>query len=328
MKTNKLVLFVVLTLTIGISVSSVNANFTPLPDLPTPIYIREDGKIEGGDGCIQQNGNVYTFTQNINKTIEIQKDNTVLDGKGFTLTRPPDVNIAGLMTPLGWFPLILVSNTTNVIIKNINLEDYCTGISVKNSSNITIIQNNIQNGGNGIYMISTNYSNIIANEIVDNSGAGLEIRESSYLNIAFNTISKNRFHGAWISVSYSNITRNNITNNVGSNVGIGLYLYGPNSNNRFFENNFIDNQIGMLYQGQSINNRVFNNYLSNTEKEMGNTASDGSDSDNSPLSSPVSTAFEPSFFPLPDLDVAEFPEWIFLPLIIGVPLLILVYKKR
>jgi hypothetical protein len=55
--------------------SSANANPLPLPELPTPIYIRENGTIEGDTGAIQQNGNVYTFVRDINETIEIQKDN-------------------------------------------------------------------------------------------------------------------------------------------------------------------------------------------------------------------------------------------------------------
>jgi len=289
--------------------SSASANFTPLPELPTPIYIREDGIIEGGAGALQRTGNIYTFVRDINETIEIQKDNIMLDGNGFALTKPPEVNISGLMTPIGWFPSIRISNRDNVIITNINFDKCYTGIRVENSSNIVIIQNTIRNGNEGIYLSSSVNCSIIGNEIVDHSSSGLKINDSSYFNIAYNTIARNHFHGAWISLSYSNITRNDINNNIGSNVGIGLYLYGPNSHNYIFENNFINNDIGLVYQGPSVNNTVFNNYWSNHQKEMGNVAADGSDADQSPLTSPVSTSFDPSLFPLPSLNIAEFPSW-------------------
>ena len=289
--------------------SSANANFTPLPELPTPIYIRGDGTIEGGAGALQLAGNLYTFVRDINETIEVQKDSIMIDGNGFTLTKPPEVKTEGLMTPVGWFPSIRISNRDNVIIKNITFDKCYTGISVENSSNIIIIQNTIRNGNEGIHMSSSAICSIIGNKIIDHSAAGLSITSSSFLNIAYNTISRNHFHGGWIALSYSNITRNDITNNIGSNVGIGLYLYGPNSHNQIFENNFIDNDIGLVYQGSSVNNTVFNNYWSNNRNEIGNAAEDGNDLDHSPLTSPISTTFEPSLFPLPSLKIPEFPSW-------------------
>ena len=308
---------------------SVNANFTPLPALPTPIYIRGDGTVEGGAGAIQRTGNIYTFVRDIDETIEIQKDGVTVDGNGFALTKPPEVNTAGLMTPIGWFPSIRISNRDNIVVMNITFDRCYTGISVENSSNIVIIQNTIRNGNEGIYIRSSTNCSIIGNEIIDHSSAGLNIMSSSHFNMAYNTIARNDFHGAWISLSYSNITRNDVNNNIGSNVGIGLYLYGPNSHNIIFENNFIDNDIGLVYQGPSVNNTVFNNYWSNHQKEMGNVASDGSDSDQSPLTSPVSTSFDPSLFPLPSLKIPEFPSWTpLLIMLVAVLVLVIVYKRK
>ena len=308
---------------------SVNANFTPLPALPTPIYIRGDGTVEGGAGAIQRTGNIYTFVRDIDETIEIQRDGVILDGNGFILTKPPEVNTAGLMTPIGWFPSIRISNRDNIVVMNITFDRCYTGISVENSSNIVIIQNTIRNGNEGIYIRSSTNCSIIGNEIIDHSSAGLNIMSSSHFNMAYNTIARNDFHGAWISLSYSNITRNDVNNNIGSNVGIGLYLYGPNSHNIIFENNFIDNDIGLVYQGPSVNNTVFNNYWSNHQKEMGNVASDGSDSDQSPLTSPVSTSFDPSLFPLPSLKIPEFPSWTpLLIMLVAVLVLVIVYKRK
>jgi parallel beta-helix repeat protein len=278
-----------------------SANFTPLPELPTPIYIRGDGTIEGGAGALQRSGNIYTFVRDINETIEIQKDNVIIDGNGFSLTKPPEVKTDALMTPIGWFPSIKTSNKKDIIIKDIKFDKCYTSIAVKNSSNIIIIQNTMKNGNEGIYMSSCTNCSIIGNEIVDNSFTGLDIMDSSFLNIAYNTISRNHFHGGWIAVSFSNISRNDITDNSFDNFGIGLYLYGPNSNNRIFENNFINNEIGLFYQGargSSVNNKVYSNYWSNYQDAIVNVAADSASGvDQSPLTNPISTSFDPSLFP-------------------------------
>jgi len=206
-----------------------------IPELPPPIYIRENGTIEGAEGAIQKTGNTYTFVRDISKTIEIQRDNIILEGNSFTLTKPPEVNTEGLMTPIGWFPSIQISNRDNIIIRNIKFDKCHTSISVVKSSNVVIIQNNMTNGNLGVYMISSTNCNISGNEIIENAFTALYVQGSSFLNIAYNTISRNHFHGGWIAISYSNILRNNINNHVGDNVGIGLYLYGSNSHNYIFE---------------------------------------------------------------------------------------------
>ncbi len=297
-----LVLALLISIIVGIQLVNVAvANFTPLPELPTPIYIRGNGTVEGGAGALQQVGNTYTFLRDINETLEIQKDNVIIDGNGFSLMKPPEVKTDQLLTPIGWFPSIQISNKSNIIIKNIKFDKCYTSISVENSSNIIIIQNIMENGNEGIYMSSCTNCSIIGNEIIDNSFTGLDIQDSSLLNIAYNTISRNHFHGGWIAVSYSNISRNNITDNSFDHFGIGLYLYGPNSNNRIFENNFINNEIGLFYQGargSSVNNKVYSNYWSNYQDPIVNVAADAASGvDQSPLTSPISTSFDPSLFP-------------------------------
>jgi len=303
--------FFVFLLAESILIGSVCANFTPLPDLPSPIYITENGNIEGTNGTLQQNGNVYTFTADISKTIEIQKDDVIINGNGFTLTKPPEVNTQGLMTPIGWFPSIQITNKDNVTIKNINFDKCYTGISIVNSSNIVVIQNTIHNGNEGIYISASSYCNIIGNEIVDHGYTGLSIKDSSYLNIAYNNIARNHFHGAWIATANSNITRNNVTDNSFDHFGIGLYLYGVNSNNQIFENNFINNEIGLFYQGAkgtSLNNTVYDNYWKNYDSPIINVAGDSvSGVDQSPLTNPISTVFDESVFFVPD-DIPEFPS--------------------
>jgi len=173
-------------------VNLARGNFAPMtpPTLPTPIYIREDGTIEGASGALQRNGNVYAFLRDINETIEIQKDNIILYGNGFKLTRPPEVEMEYFWSQgTGWYPSIQMSTRKNITIQNIEFVACHTCIKVENSSNITIVQNKMHNARTGVYMTYCTGSNIIGNEIVNSSGAGLFILFSSYLNIAYNSIS-------------------------------------------------------------------------------------------------------------------------------------------
>jgi parallel beta-helix repeat protein len=284
-------------------VNLARGNFGPMtpPTLPTPIYIREDGIIEGASGALERNGNVYTFLKDINETIEIQKDNIILYGNGFKLTRPPEVEMEYFWSQgTGWYPSIQISTRKNVTIQNIEFVACHTCIKVENSSNITIVQNKMNNAGTGVYMLYCTGSNIIGNEIVNSSGAGLFILFSSYLKIVYNRISGTGWNGVWVSINDSTITRNDFTNNT----RLGLYLYGDNKNNRIFENNFIDNAEGLCFMsigdGLCVNNTLINNYWSNQRKEIVN-ADEFNGVDPAPLASPISTSFDPSLFGLPFL---------------------------
>jgi hypothetical protein len=62
------------------------ANFLPPPPELPYVYIRADGTVEPQILPIQRVGETYTFTGNIaNYTIEVQRDNIVIDGTGYTL---------------------------------------------------------------------------------------------------------------------------------------------------------------------------------------------------------------------------------------------------
>lgn len=286
-----LILALLFSVVAGIQLVNLTQAHT-LPELPTPIYIREDGTIEGAEGAIQKIENTYAFVRDINKTIEIHKDNITLEGNGFTLTKPPEVNITGnIMPPVAWFPSIQIHNRENIIIRNIVFDGCYTGIKVGYSSNITIIQNSITAANWGIDMTSCVNCSIIGNHITD-SWAGLHLGDSSYLNIAYNNISGNHGYGGWITIGYSNISRNDFCYTVWTNGGIGLYCYATNSYNYIFENNFIDNNEGLIFQLGS-NTTLSHNYWSNYQRDFG-----GGIVDQSPLRSPISTSFEPSLFPV------------------------------
>jgi len=122
------------------------------------IYIRADGTVEGTDK-IQQEGNVYTLTDNIYDPIVVERDSIVLNGGGYLLQ--------GLGTGRG----IELSDRKNVTIKNLEINQFEIGIYVYdycNPCNNTISGNKITNNSYGIYIESSNNNTISGNNLTNN----------------------------------------------------------------------------------------------------------------------------------------------------------------
>jgi parallel beta-helix repeat protein len=165
------------------------------------IYIRSDGNVEGTDK-IQRNGNVYTFIGDINETIEVQKDNIVIDGNGYSL--------ATLGSRVYGFEL---NGRSDVTIKNTRVEGFDDGIWLGVSSRNKIIGNNITGNYNGVFLTLFSSNNSITGNMIFENNAGIII--GSYTG-----------NVVW----YNNIT--------GNHLGTNLF---QSSANRFYRNNFIDN---------------------------------------------------------------------------------------
>jgi hypothetical protein len=255
-------------------------------------YIRSNGDIDPPNLSIQRSDNVYTLNDNLaGYTLEIQKDNVLFDGNGFSITAP------------SWgefqqgFASIQISERNNIIIRNVTFDNCFTAIKVTNSTNILIIQNSMKNGGDGVGVYSCANCTIVGNSIIGNAVKGLSIQHLTFLTIAYNTIARNNYYGIDIyDVSNSNVSRNDITdNNNIDNIGVGLHFIGSNSNNRIFENNFINNDIGLSTSfDSSLSNTICNNYWNNYKVEIHiYNRGASSDVDLSPLLSPISTSFDP-----------------------------------
>ena len=249
------------------------ANFTPLPELPPPIYIRSDGSIEPSSSPIQREGNTYTFIDNINNTIEVQRSNIVLNGNGYTLTNPL-VDTQNLMTPVGWLPGIHVADISNVTVTNIAFEGCITGTTVKNSSNITVSHNAIRETLTGLVVSSSSYVNIVGNDIAlmnRSFASGIAFLPSNpqesipdHIRIEANRIVGNsqevpniapqpEQYGIWGGFRDSEMTQNTLTNIK------GIALYNIGIDNCIVSNNFQENYKGILI---NINQDVwFNNFI-------------------------------------------------------------------
>ena len=290
-------------------VSLIGANAIPPDWVPMEhAYIRSNGDIDPPTLPIQRMGDVYRLTDNmVNYTIDIEKDGVVFDGNGFLIAVPKydETDDASLPIYITGDPSIVITGKSNVTIKNAEFSNCFFGVETNNSSNILIIQNTITNSNMGIHMTSCSNCSIIGNEITN---AGIRITDSSLLNVAYNRISN---FGVTLSASYSNITRNEFSNSSEE----ALLLHGDNSHNDLFENNFVNNEIGLLFRGDigtNVNNSVFSNYWSNNGANIKNVDESGNpyaetSVDPSPLNNPVSTSYIPFLFPFPSPEPTDLP---------------------
>ena len=132
------------------------AGANPLPAPPIlQVYIRSDGAVEPSTVPIYRAGNIYTFTSDLaNATVEVQRDNVVIDGAGFTLKG----------NGLHWDTGITLTNRSNVVIKNLNIRNYVYSVSLTASSNVIIYNNSMLTACN-IILDSSVGNQILGNNI-------------------------------------------------------------------------------------------------------------------------------------------------------------------
>jgi parallel beta-helix repeat protein len=263
----------------------------PGPDLPR-IYVRNDGTVEPATAPIEKTGNLYKLTSNIVlRTIEIQRDNIVLDGSNYLMQG----NESWMGTAPRWDDAgnngIIIAGQNNITITRLTIEKFTTGVRISNSSQISVdgnmftnetaamytpkgiaiqdssfvqIENNIfTNVGSAIVCNGT--SNLIRGNTIIGCGVG-SIDGSVSVKGSSNIISNNKIEDLLpitLNKAYSSIiVRNNITGPAyqGSE-GIALF---DSSNNVIFGNNitgFVNQAIRTVFS--CLNNTIYNNYVAN-----------------------------------------------------------------
>ena len=156
------------------------------------VYIRADGSIDPPDAPITTYDNItYALTDNITSSghgIVVERDNIIIDGKGYTLQGSESGN--------GFF----LSGVNYVTIKNVNIKGFAIGILLSAESNYnTISRNNISaNSEAGIYLYMWCSDNrIFGNNIVDNAeiySVGIKFAYSSNNSICHNNFVNNSLH--------------------------------------------------------------------------------------------------------------------------------------
>lgn len=193
------------------------------------IHIRADGNVDPSSAPIHRDGCVYTFTDDIYDSIKIERDNTIVDGNGYTLQ--------GMETGTG----IALSNRSNVTIKNMKIKAFFQGIFLFSSSHNTIFGNDITaNDNQGIWLrYSSNNNSITGNEIVGNSNGITLCWNSSYNNISGNNISDNVVGIRQYKSSYNIIYNNSFIGNkqqVHSDEAVNIWDDGYPSGGNYWSN--------------------------------------------------------------------------------------------
>jgi nitrous oxidase accessory protein NosD len=150
------------------------------------IHIRANGSVEGTDKIVSSDNVTYTFIDDINDSIVVERDNIVVDGASYTAQ--------GTGSGIG----IDLSNRSNVTIKDMEIMKLDSGIGASGCCNTTISGNNItDNCWNGIELTwYSSYNSIIGNNITANNSSGVVLTTySSYNNISKNNIADNKGYG-------------------------------------------------------------------------------------------------------------------------------------
>jgi len=262
------------------------------------IYIMDDGSIVGTDK-IQQDGNIYTFVNDIDNNIIVKRSNIVINGNnytlhgskygiGFNLTNVTNVTIQNTNI-IGFYNGIYLNSACQNTIKENNLKENTRGIEALNRSSYNNIwSNNIEN--NTVYGIfihtHSNYNNITGNNLTKGSQYGLRLSESIQNIIVGNNITENGLDSVWLTESSNNTLHgNNIVNNTGYGVWLsnssnntiarnkigycnkGIVISLGSSNNVFFGNNILKNKVYGIWVKAGLNNLFYhNNLLDNSQQ--------------------------------------------------------------
>ncbi len=147
--------------------------------LPT-VVIQPDGTVYPPTEAIVQNGNTYTFTDNLYAAIKIQKSNIVLDGAGFTLSGPyngtaMDAWVIGEgndQLPNGTLAQYVIGidlgspDVKGVTIENLDVKNFSIGMYIWTQNN-TITGNGVFDNIVGILLSGSNQT-VTKNYIADN----------------------------------------------------------------------------------------------------------------------------------------------------------------
>jgi parallel beta-helix repeat protein len=241
------------------------------------VYIKSDGSISPSTAPIQRNGNMYIFTDNIQVTIMVERNNIIIDGNGYTLQGPRYI--------YGFY----LNEVSNVTVRNTAIRGFttyhgivCTGVLLKHSNGVLLINNNMTDNSYGVFLWGSSNNKIYGNNIINNdyygivlclywydgydwypssnntifgntitnNNHGIFLEDSAYNTIFSNEITNNDY-GVWV-VNYENsfgniICGNNVTNNY---YGVGLVW---SSNNKIYHNNFINNSVQTMCEENSTN---------------------------------------------------------------------------
>jgi parallel beta-helix repeat protein len=224
------------------------------------IYIRADGSVDPPSAPILNVGNVYyTFTDNINDSLVVERDNIVVDGAGHILQ-----GAGGTEAGNG----VSLTGRSNVTIRKMSILNFTHGICLNSSSGNALLSNNvIGNFYTGIWLDSySNGNSVFANNITNTRYMGIQLYYSSNNNITANNITNNLNTGIFLSYFSNN---NSISaNGMSLNLYECIYLSWYSNNNSIFANEIVNNTFnGIRMAFYCSGNIVFENNVANHANE-------------------------------------------------------------
>ncbi|RLI65378.1 MAG: hypothetical protein DRO67_02775 [Candidatus Asgardarchaeum californiense] len=214
------------------------------------IYIRADGSISPPNAPIITYDNVtYTLTGNITSFADgiiVQKDNIILNGAGYTIRG-------------AWWSSsgIVLSKIVNVTIKNFRIENFSKGVLLSDSSKNRICENNIEFG----LSLDNSSNNWIIENNITNCGGKIDVhRKEIWVTGGLNLIdSSNNFFVDNVISGPANARAL-----IGVYIGQGIKLWWASNNNTFSANTIQYNYYGLsLHGGPSSNKFYHNNFIEN-----------------------------------------------------------------
>jgi parallel beta-helix repeat protein len=198
-KASKVIFLVVLTI---ISLCAVNAQPVNSQSVGI-IYISSDGSIITSSNItvpIQQDGDIYTFTDNIGGYyLIIQCNNIVVDGAGYYLAGQGEIGVD-------------LSSRSNVTIRNLQIGSSFYGIYIYGASGNNISGNTISQNSYGLYINGASQNTINGNSVTNN-GYGIYLSEASQNTITGNNVTNNAIGITVLSSSKNTLRANKMNNN-------------------------------------------------------------------------------------------------------------------
>ena len=281
-------------------------------------------------GCVAVDGTLFRCGNTVTKSCTFNGDMTCTSGAGLIIgadgimingdehritgtTTPADCNGMGSESSPCTVSGIYNSGFDNAMIKNLEIESFCTGIALTGVCNITVNNCSIHDNGfntrnmvtHGIHACNIAEGapddpalTITENEIYNNEGTGSACgsggngvfifagsgAKHEYCNISHNRLHNNAKAGFWtkMMLTRSEITHNEIWGN-GYGTGItddqrgGIVLRCAMSNENLIAHNDVhDNDVDGIYIGNNNNTIEYNNVTNNTDDGIDVGRSDGS----------------------------------------------------
>ena len=183
------------------------------------IYIRADGSIDPQTAPIKKIGDTYyIFTSKIYGYIIVEKDNIVIDGRGFALQGMFNGTVG-----------IDLTGRLNVTVKNLEVSNFDYGIGLLCASYIVISHNHLTNNYCGIFMVESSNNIISTNNLTSNTKYGIWLQRSNNNTLYRNTIMLNGIYGIYAEFSSGNlIYYNNFINNTAQVYGFASANFWDN----------------------------------------------------------------------------------------------------